>query len=80
MAPRLLHGDVVIVTRWFSRPKIGDVVVVNHAGKEKIKRITQVEPGRIFITGDNRLQSTDSRDFGWLEREKVIAKLLWPRA
>lgn len=80
MSPRLLHGDVVLVTRWFSRPKIGDVVVVYHDGREKIKRITKIGKNRVYITGDNRLMSTDSRDFGWLEREYVIAKLLWPRA
>lgn len=80
MAPRLLDGRVVLVTRWFSKPKIGDVVMVQHDGKEKMKRITQLEGKRVFITGDNRLQSTDSNDFGWLEREAVIAKLLWPRS
>jgi phage repressor protein C with HTH and peptisase S24 domain len=80
MAPRLLHGDVVLVSRWFSAPQIGDVVVVYHDGKEKIKRITDIKKNRVFISGDNRLQSTDSNDFGWLDRRAVIAKLLWPRS
>ncbi len=80
MAPYLLQGRVVVVTRWFYRPKVGDVVVVQHGGHEKIKRITQMQDELIFISGDNRLRSTDSKDFGWLEIDSVIAKLLWPRS
>ena len=80
MAPRLLSGRTVIVNRWFTPLKVGDIVVVSHDGKEKIKRLTQIDGQRIFISGDNRLQSTDSKDFGWLERDSVVAKLLWPRS
>jgi len=80
MAPLLIQGHIVLVTRFYSRPKIGDVVVVRHDGREKIKRITKLDGKRIFISGENRLQSTDSRDFGWLEASDIIAKLLWPRA
>lgn len=80
MAPRLLHGGVVIIIRWHSRPKEGDVVVIDHNGKEKIKRVTKIDGGRIFVTGDNRIKSTDSNDFGWLEMNMVRGKLLWPRS
>ncbi len=79
MAPFLLQGRVVVITRWYTRPKVGDIVVVKHDGKEKIKRITQLDDKGIFITGDNRLQSTDSYDFGWLQMSDVVAKLLWPK-
>ncbi len=80
MAPRLLDGRVVLVNRWFTPLRVGDIVVVRHDGKEKIKRITQLDNERVFISGDNRLKSTDSHDFGWLNRDAVVAKLLWPRA
>lgn len=79
MAPHLLDGHVVIVSRWFTRPKVGEVVIIRHNGLEKIKRITDVKDGRVFVSGDNRWQSTDSHDFGWLGQEAIIAKLLWPR-
>jgi phage repressor protein C with HTH and peptisase S24 domain len=80
MEPRLLDGRVVLVNRWFTPIKVGDIVVVRHDGKEKIKRITQLNGEQVFISGDNRLQSTDSKDFGWLNRNVVIAKLLWPKS
>ncbi len=80
MTPRLLDGHIVLVNRWFTPVKVGDIVVVNHDGKEKIKRVTKLDNQRLFISGDNRLQSTDSHDFGWLERKSVVAKLLWPRS
>ena len=80
MAPRLLPGHVVLVNRWFTPLKVGDIVIVKHDGKEKIKRLTQLDKQRVFVTGDNRLQSTDSNDFGWLDRRAVTAKLLWPRS
>ncbi len=80
MAPGLLHGSYVVVTRWFIDPKEGDVVMIRHRGKEKIKRITGFKKNQIFVSGDNRFKSTDSKDFGWIERETIVAKLLWPRA
>lgn len=57
----------------------GDIVVARHDGLEKIKRISDVRPGAVFLTGDNTLHSTDSRDFGWLDSQAVIAKVVWPR-
>ena len=80
MVPRLLPGNVIVITHWFRPAKEGDVVVIFHEGKEKIKRVTQVDGKRVFLAGDNRMQSTDSRDFGWLEDSAITAKLLWPRA
>lgn len=79
MAPTLAQGTVVIGVRPRNiRP--GDVVIVRHDDLDKIKRVKEVEADKVFLTGDNFLQSTDSRDFGWLEGQSVIAKVVWPRA
>jgi nickel-type superoxide dismutase maturation protease len=78
MVPTLMPGRIVLV-RSFRTLRVGEVVIVHHDGLEKIKRITMLEDGLVFVTGDNPEQSTDSRSFGWLSEELVIGKLLWPR-
>lgn len=57
----------------------GDVVVVNHGGLEKVKRIKEIKDGRVFVVGDNQTRSTDSRSFGWLHFSAVKGKVVWPR-
>ena len=40
-----------------------------------------IEPGQVFVMGDNRPNSSDSRMFGPVSEEKIIGKafvLLWP--
>jgi nickel-type superoxide dismutase maturation protease len=78
MVPTLTPGRIVLV-RSFRTLRVGEVVIVRHDGLEKIKRITMLEDGLVFVTGDNPEQSTDSRSFGWLPEELVVGKLLWPR-
>ncbi len=61
------------------RPRVNDVVFVAQGGLEKIKRIAKHDGNRIYIVGDNPSSSTDSRDFGWIEKDAVIAKVIWSR-
>lgn len=78
MSPTLAPGMVVLGVRPRGiRP--GDVVVVRHDDVDKIKRVKDIQFGKIFLTGDNSLQSTDSRHFGWLETHTILAKVVWPR-
>lgn len=79
MLPWLTPGSIVLGV-WPRRVAVGDVVIVHHDGLDKIKRVAGMRGGEIFLTGDNFLQSTDSRHFGWLERTAVIAKVVWPSA
>jgi len=79
MAPALLPGQLVVGVR-ARRIRPGDVVVVHHDGLDKIKRVKEVRTDQVFLTGDNSLHSTDSRDFGWLDIQSVIAKVAWPSA
>lgn len=77
MLPTLQHGQLVVfVSR---RAREGDIVMINHDGREKIKRITQLKTSRVYVVGDNQQASTDSRHFGWLPADMVIARLIWPR-
>ena len=78
MAPTLVPGTVVMgVLPRKIRP--GDVVIVRHGGLDKIKRIKELRAGEVFLLGDNPADSTDSRNFGWLESTVILAKVIWPR-
>lgn len=80
MMPVLPPGTYIWVTGWFSKLKIGDIVMFLHDNKEKIKRIDDIKDSEIFVVGDHAEASTDSRQFGWIKEDTVIAKLFWPHA
>ena len=60
---------------WF-RPKINQIVIVNLNGIEMCKRIKKIKTIEknifIWIEGDNKKNSFDSRIFGWIKKEFVI--------
>ena len=89
MEPSLPDGAWVVARPVRSGdPKLGQVVVVEHPyrpGFELIKRVSAVsrERGLLWIAGDNRLQSTDSEEFGALPllrlRAVVVMRIRpWP--
>jgi phage repressor protein C with HTH and peptisase S24 domain len=77
MLPTLTPGTIVLGV-WPFRVKVGDTVIIRHAGLDKIKRISGMRGNEIFLVGDNTRRSTDSRDFGWLKHDVIIAKVIWP--
>ena len=78
MLPYLVPGRIVLASR-FRRLKPGDVVILLHDGLEKIKRISSVGEDKVYVLGDNSGASTDSRQFGWVARGAIIARVFWPR-
>lgn len=79
MAPKLHPGQLVLATSWFRRLHPGQVVIVEHDDKQKIKRIERIENDKLFVVGDNLGASVDSRQFGWLDRRTVVARVLLPK-
>ena len=77
MAPTLRDNQIVFVlnSRNF---KVGDVVVAFMDRKEVIKRIEKYVDGQVFLVGDNKDESTDSRQHGWLVDRHVEGKVVWP--
>lgn len=79
MLPTLAPGDTVLVWR-FGSPKVGDIVVLNPEGLSAmgpvIKRVGKIRNDRYFLVGDNAAKSTDSRQFGWVERKEIIGRVI----
>lgn len=83
MAPRLPSGALIV-----ARPlnhaaplRVGDVVVARRPDRpelEIVKRIQAIDPaGAIFLVGDNPDASTDSRQFGPVARDHIVAQVRW---
>jgi nickel-type superoxide dismutase maturation protease len=80
MEPEIKNGTTVLATSlfyWFKNPKIGDIVAFRDAGEILIKRITKVSKGKYFLTGDNQKDSLDSREFGFISKQKIIGKVIY---
>ena len=81
MAPRINPGSIVLALPLWRRLKPGQVVILEHEGKEKIKRIERIDQkrGQLFVIGDNLEASSDSRHFGWVGHGAVRGRVIWPR-
>lgn len=79
MSPKLRPGQLLLASP-FRRHAVhpGQVVIVEHDGVEKIKRVERIQNDMVFVIGDNLEASTDSRHFGWLTMDEVRARVFWP--
>lgn len=78
MLPTLKPGSIAVAVPW-RRYENEDVVIIRHNGLEKIKRIGAVQGAHYDVRGDNPSQSTDSRQFGLIEGQSILGKVIWPR-
>ena len=78
MSPALKDGDEVTFESYRKQNiKIGDILVVNHPyslDKKIVKRVSKVKGDSLyFLEGDNSYESSDSRTFGYISTESIIA-------
>ena len=88
MNPTLKEGQEVLTFNW-GKVKKRDVVVVKSATRsassgralkvqsEIIKRVQKIIDNKVYLVGDNKDQSTDSRHFGPMDQSQVIGKVLY---
>lgn len=80
MEPFCQEGDFVLVNKMsylFFRPKVGQLVVLQDPGDSSrlvLKRITAAKDSFLWIEGDNKEKSTDSRHFGWVSSQSLLGQ------
>lgn len=80
MLPNFKEGDFVLVEKFsylFNKPRENDVVILRHPHNNKylLKRISKTINGAIFVEGDNKTESEDSRQFGPVEKASIAGKV-----
>ena len=63
MLPTFCSGDVLLGWRW-ARPKAGRVAVAWLGDRPIIKRVVRLESMGLWLEGDNKAESVDSRRLG----------------
>ncbi len=84
MLPTLSPGDFVIVDRAAYRaraPQPGELVLAQDprdARRTLVKRVVRRDPaGRLWLSGDNPAESTDSRAFGAIPAALIVGQVAW---
>lgn len=76
MVPTLSPGDQLLV-QYGAAVRPGDVVVLRHPFRQDlliVKRAVERRTGGWWVTGDNPLVENDSREFGAVPEELVVAR------
>jgi nickel-type superoxide dismutase maturation protease len=79
MVPTLRHGDQLLV-RYGARVRAGDVLMMRHPLQQDlliVKRAVERREGGWWVLGDNPFAEPDSRVFGVVPDELVLARVLW---
>jgi phage repressor protein C with HTH and peptisase S24 domain len=79
MLPTLRPDQLVLGIGNKRNLKKGDVVIAIYEGREIIKRIADTKGKLIFLVGDNKIASTDSRYIGWFDTKNISNKIIWPK-
>lgn len=82
MYPTLKDGEFILVTRVLDQfeLKSGDIVIadppMSYHGEYVVKRIRDIKDGSVFLLGDNRDDSYDSREYGYIPVSSVKFKMV----
>lgn len=80
MQPTLQDGQFLILNTLDKDIEIGDIVVVKPlvcaGGKIIIKRVTNIQDNKVFVEGDNKDNSLDSRTFGWINKDSIMGVII----
>lgn len=71
MSPSIRAGQIVIASG-LNKYKKGSIVIAKVDNREVIKRVKSIKNNKIWLVGDNKKFSTDSRKFGWVSPSQII--------
>ena len=71
MSPTLLIDDFVLFNKWGRNPKVNDIILFKHEDKLLIKRVSNVLEDKVYVLGDNKRNSKDSRSFGYIPKSSI---------
>lgn len=74
MNPILIEGQDILSFNWFIKPKVRDIVIVKG---DMVKRIKRINRDKVWIEGDNRNESTDSRHFGPISIDQIVGRVIY---
>lgn len=80
MAPAINEKEEVVTFNYFfSKPKVGDIIVFRHVVPPFVlcKRIKKIINDKIWVEGDNKKESIDSRNFGFINKKNIIGKVVF---
>jgi len=81
MEGTLSEGDLITYKKINPKKidvKVGDIVVASHPkikNKLIIKRIYSIYQNKFDLRGDNKLSSTDSREWGLIDLDLIVGKV-----
>ncbi|MDE1834388.1 MAG: hypothetical protein KGH64_03565 [Candidatus Micrarchaeota archaeon] len=78
MEPTIGQGSYILVSSWYSKPKTNDIIVLRSPESARIlvKRVRSVRSGKLFVVGDNKKESRDSRRFGYVDIRLLLGKVI----
>ena len=79
MLPTYRSGDWLVVL-WGGQFKIRDVILIerrDRPGVFLIKRLERSEGSQYWVEGDNKSISTDSREWGLIEVDEIVGRVLF---
>lgn len=76
MHPTLVPGDRVLCIPWWGYQP-GHLVVAKGETGPMVKRIAKISERGVWLIGDNRERSTDSRDFGWVTANQLLGRVIY---
>lgn len=79
MEPTIHQGEKVLVAKQWLFPITPESIVILHHPQSRrvlLKRVKEIKGKKVFVIGDNMQESTDSRDFGWIEKRNIMGKVI----
>lgn len=83
MTPALQPGQDILsfkwLYKWLYKPKVGDIVIVQSEKfkVQSVKRIKIITEDKVWVEGDNKDGSTDSRHFGPVSMDQIVGMVIY---